>query len=264
MRYLVLLSLQLISISVFGQAWTKAKGKSFTKIDYSTIQSVKQFNDAGIIVDADKLSNNSINFYTEYGLTNRLTIVAHLPYVSNALDNVSNSGIGDTDIALRYALKTSGLALSTTFQAGLPIGKNTDVNGLFTGDGEFNQMIKLNAGTGSNKWWTQLGVGFNNRTKGYSDEIRFDAELGYKLFSEKLLTILKIGSITSRNNGSINSLSKRGLYANNVEYFAPALELLYYFNQNYGLSVRAAGAGKGARNVQASPQFSIGFFADFK
>jgi hypothetical protein len=248
----------------FAQAWTHNKGKGFYKLDLSTIQSKKRFNNDGEIVDDEKLNNSSANLFADFGLSDRITLTAMVPIVRVATDITSNTTLADIDIAMRYAIKKSGLAMSLMTLIGIPNGDNKNSQGLLTGDGEFNQLIKYNIGSGGNKWWTQLGFGFNNRTKGYSDEIRYEGEAGYKLMGDKLLAILKIGGISSLDNGTINLPSRRGLYANEVEYFAPAIELMYYFNKHVGASLRAAGAGSGARNVQASPQFSLGVFADFK
>jgi protein XagA len=265
MRNLVFILLLVVSqfSTLTGQAWAKPKGQGFYKVDLSTIQSNKLFNDAGKVVDAEKLANNSINFYGEVGITNRLTIAGMLPFLALSTPNANMSGVGDADVALRYALTTSGLAVSLTAMAGLPIGNNNSTAGLLTGDGEFNQMVKVNAGSGSAKWWSQVGLGFNNRINGYSDEIRWDAEFGYKLMNDKLLTMFKLASIISMDNGTVALASRRGLYANEVEYVSPAIELLYYIKKGMGLSLRGAGAVTG-RNVQAAPQISVGFFLDMK
>lgn len=263
----------LLTLSVnicIGQAWTKPKGKGFYKLDYSTIRSEKVFNDDGVIVDAPKLSNSAISLYGEHGISDRITLQAYVPLVINNVDalsgtstnSISKSGLGDIDIALSYALKTSGVAVSLSALLGLPTGYN-EGDALVTGDGEFNQMIKLNAGSGAEKWWTQAGLGFNNRTNNYSDEIRYNAEFGYKFVPSKFYAILKIGGISTLRNGT-RAPNTLGLYSNDVSYFAPAIELMYYIKPNLGLTLRGAGAGSGATNVQASPQVGFSLFADIK
>ncbi len=218
------------------------------------------------------MGNHTLSLYGETGITDKLTLQAYIPFfVRNVLNEtrgaqsgtllepgIEHNNFGDVDIALRYALPFGKLPVSAMLMLGLPTGNSTQDSGLFTGDGEFNQMLKINTGVGASKWWTQFGVGFNNRTKGFSDEIRYDAEFGYKMLNNKLLSIFKLAGIESLNNGT-EGATTTGLFSNNVEYLSPGLEFLYFIKPKYGVSFRAAGAIKG-QNVLASPSFSFGFF----
>lgn len=255
-----------------AQAWTKPKGDGFYKVDYTLIQANQVFDPGGKIVSFRTLGNHTISFYGERGITDKFTLQAYLPlFVRNVLNEtrgaqsgvllepgIVNNNIGDIDIAIRYALPIGNLPVSLTILMGLPTGNSTQTSGLFTGDGEFNQMLKLSSGIGSAKWWTQFGLGLNNRTKGFSDEIRYDAEFGYKIFANKLLTIFKLSGIESLNNGT-EVASSTGLFSNNVEFLSPGLEFLYFLKPKLGISFRAAGAVKG-QNILASPSFSFGVF----
>lgn len=249
--------------SLSSQAWTKDKGQGFYKADFSTIRSTQLFDSKGEVVSAPEQANNVFSLYAEHGLGKRFEIMAYAPFVHNTLTSQSESGIGDIDIAIKYAIKKTGVAVSTSLLLGIPSGKSDVTSKLNTGDGEFNQMLKINAGSGGDKWWAQTGLAFNNRSKDFSDEIRFNLEFGYKFLNNKLLTILKIGSVQSTKNGKV-APNPYGLYSNDVEYFSPAIELMYYIKPKYGVSLRGAGAGAGAQNIQAAPQLSFSFFADIK
>lgn len=274
MRYLLIITISYFQFSCLSaQAWTKPKGEGFYKFDYTLIQTNQVFDPGGKIVPFRTLGNHTFSLYGERGITDKFTLQAYVPFfVRNVLNEtkgaqsgvllepgIENNNIGDIDIAFRYALPVGKLPVSATLLLGLPTGNSTQNSGLFTGDGEFNQMIKLSTGVGSSKWWTQFGLGFNNRTKGFSDELRYDAEFGYKLLNDKLLTILKLSGIESFNNGTEGATST-GLFSNNVEYLSPGLEFLYFVKPKFGFTFRAAGAVKG-QNVLASPSFSFGIFA---
>jgi protein XagA len=246
-----------------GGPWTQSVGDGFFKIDYSTINAKYLFNNNRLLVVNTPLRNSTSALFGEYGIANHLTGFAYVPfYVHNTLSktvNVSNTGFGDVDLGLRYGLLTKGAyPLSISLQVGIPSGDATNVNALYTGDGEFNQYLRLETGTSGNKWWTSGDAGFNNRIKGYSDEIRYNVEFGYKLFNSKLLAILKFGGIKSLNNGNKEAASQ-GLFSNNVEYLAFAPELNYLPNGKFGLSLRYGGAFSG-RNVLGSPALSVGAF----
>ena len=274
MRYLLIITISYFQFSYLSaQAWTKPKGEGFYKFDYTLIQTNQVFDPGGKIVPFRTLGNHTFSLYGERGITDKFTLQAYVPFfVRNVLNEtkgaqsgvllepgIENNNIGDIDIAFRYALPFGKLPVSATLLLGLPTGNSTQNSGLFTADGEFNQMIKLSTGVGSSKWWTQFGLGFNNRTKGFSDELRYDAEFGYKLLNDKLLTILKLSGIESFNNGTEGATST-GLFSNNVEYLSPGLEFLYFVKPKFGFTFRAAGAVKG-QNVLASPSFSFGIFA---
>lgn len=260
------------SLYIFSQAWSRPKGEGFYKFDYTLIQANQVFDPGGKVVPFRTLGNHTFSLYGERGITDKFTLQAYVPFlVRNVLNEtrgaqsgvllepgIAHNSIGDIDIAFRYALPFGKLPVSAALLLGLPTGNSTQNSGLFTGDGEFNQILKMNTGFGTAKWWTQFGVGFNNRTKGYSDEVRYDAEFGYKMLDQKLYTILKLSGIESLNNGTVGA-SSTGLFSNNLEYLSPALEFLYFLKPKLGLSFRAAGAVKG-QNVLASPSFSVGIF----
>ncbi|HMR90438.1 MAG TPA: hypothetical protein PKD51_19890 [Saprospiraceae bacterium] len=251
-----------------GQAWTKEKGKSFLKLDFTTITGNQLFNDKAEVVDFQDYSFNTVSFYGEYGITNKLTAVGYIPLLqSNSIKasalgpEASNASFGDVDLGFRYAISKEKFPLTLTVMLGIPSGDNKDSNELYTGDGEFNQIVKLASGLGKGNWWLQGGVGFNNRSKDYSDEFRFDAEFGYKFMQSKLLAMLKFSGVSPMDNGTA-PLNRTGLFSNNVSYFSPAIELMYYISPKYGLALRGAGASPSSRNVQATPSLSLAFFAD--
>jgi protein XagA len=259
-----------------AQAWTKNQGSGFYKLDFSTIQATDVFSPKGDLIPSRDLGNSIASFYGEYGITNKITAIAYVPFwVGNtagaypavgtipALPSASFSSFGDVDLGLRIALPVKNIAMSINILFGLPTGTPTQANGLATGDGEFNQMIKLAVGTGKTRWWTQGAVGYNNRTKGYSSEFRYDLEFGYKFFNDRLLTMLKINGVESLNNGTV-APSKTGLFSNDVVFAGIGPEILYFANtkKTIGLSARAAGSLR-SQNILAAPSFSIGIFAQF-
>jgi protein XagA len=260
-----------------AQAWTKSKGTGFYKLDFTSIKASDVFDTKGDVIPFRSLGNYTTSFYGEHGITNKITAFAYVPFfVRNVVNQtkgrqtgniiepaITNNSFGDMDLGLRFTLPVKAFAMSANLILGLPTGDAKQEDALFTGDGEFNQMLKLAAGTGGKRWWSQAAMGFNNRTKGFSDEFRYDFEIGYKLFNDRFLAILKINGIESLNNGTVQA-ANTGLFSNNVEYMGIGPEFLYYANakKTIGVSARVAGAFKG-QNVLAAPSMSVGVFADF-
>ncbi|MBL7814778.1 MAG: hypothetical protein JNL70_07205 [Saprospiraceae bacterium] len=267
----------LIPSVLTAQAWSKSKGQGFYKLDFTSIKATDVFDTKGDVVPFRTLGNYSTSFYGEYGLTNNVTLVGYVPFfVRNVVNEtkgkqtgniiepgIVNNSFGDMDLGFRYQLPIKNVAVAANLILGIPTGDSKQADGLFTGDGEFNQLIKIGVGSGGKRWWTQGALGFNNRTKGFSDEFRYDFEFGYKFFNDRLLAIFKINGIESFNNGTAQAATT-GLFSNNVEYMGIGPEVLYYANakKTIGISARIAGATKG-QNVLAAPSMSIGVFAEF-
>jgi protein XagA len=260
-----------------AQAWTKAEGSGFYKLDFSRIGAMDVFNTESKVIPFRTITNTITSFYGEYGVNNKLTLIGYVPFLINnqlgalksttgvvLAPSTAETNFGDVDLGLRYQLfNKNGISLSANLLLGLPTGNSTQKDGLLTGDGEFNQMLKLAIGTGKARWWTQGAVGFNNRTKSFSDEFRYDFEFGYKFFNDRFLTILKLNGIESLHNGTAKE-NIVGVFSNNVEYAGVGPEVLYYVNdkKNMGVSLRIAGSLKG-RNILAAPSFAVGVFAQF-
>jgi hypothetical protein len=75
-------------------------------------------------------TNTSINLYSEYGISRKVTAVASLPYISYKLtddvsDPVTRSGLGDAELGLRYYLANISYKYYFTLQgtAVLPLYK---------------------------------------------------------------------------------------------------------------------------------------------
>lgn len=260
-----------------AQAWTKGKGKGFYKLDFASIQAKNVYDMSGEIAPFRTLGNYTASFYGEYGITGKLTAVLNMPFfVRNVVNEtrgrqtgntiepgIVNNHFGDMDLGFRLSIPVKNFAMSANLLFGIPTGDARQTDGLFTGDGEFNQLLKISAGKGKTRWWTQGSLGFNNRTNGFSDEFRYDFEYGYKFFQDRLLVILKINGIESFENGAIEA-ARAGLFSNNVEFAGIGPELLYYTHSNkkFGLTARFTGALKG-QNVLAAPAAALGLFADF-
>jgi protein XagA len=257
-----------------AQAWTKSKGTGFYKLDFATIRATDLLNGDGKLIPFNRtLANNVTSFYGEYGITDKVTAIAYVPFFVNntfgkqpasaALLSLKYSNFGDADLGFRIQLPVKNIAMSANILFGLPTGASKHPDDLVTGDGEFNQMLKIAMGMGKTRWWTQGAVGFNNRTKGYSDEFRYDFEFGYKFLNDRLLTIFKINGVESFKNGTV-APTKTGLYSNNVVFAGVGPEILYFLNEkkSIGISARAAGSLR-TLNILAAPSFSGGVFAQF-
>ena len=274
-RLFLLLSLCLILASSFaGGGWPQPKKKGYFKFSQNFIQSPYFYTPDGNIIDITTISLFTTSVYGEYGITNRLTGIVYLPFfVRSTLHEVrfnqsgrvdagdSFNGIGDTDISFKYGLVVNKpVVISATVLLGLPVGKTSggQTKILQTGDGEFNQMIRIDASHSFHPKaiYVSAYVGFNNRTRGYSDEVRFGAEIGFTF--KKFIPILKVNTVQSLFNGSA-AVVQNGIFSNNTEYISPTLELNYQATEKMGIS-GSGGFALAGRNILASPNWSLGVY----
>ena len=271
---ILLFSCLILSNAFAGGGWPQPKGKGYFKFSQNFIQSPYFYNPDGEIIDITKISLYTTSIYGEYGITDRLTGIFYFPFfVRSTLSEVqynqsgkiepgdSFNAIGDTDISFKYALIVDKpIVVSATILFGLPLGKTSGGTSkiLQTGDGEFNQMIKIDASHSfyPKPFYVSAYAGFNNRTQGYSDEVRLGAEIGFTF--KKFIPVLKLNTVQSLFNGTA-PVVQNGVFSNNTEYLSPTVELNYQAPEKIGIS-GSGGFALAGRNILAAPNWSLGVY----
>ena len=280
----LLLILLMLSLTVSAQ-WSKGKRNGYYKISAWSLKADQHYTDTGDI-DPNRTSGTfNISLYGEYGLTDKLDVIGYAPIFTRVYRNEEKSAtsgniitagealnsVGDIDLGLRYGLiKNKHLALSTTLKFGLPFGENSGgSDGSFqTGDGEFNQDLQVDLGVPFKlkniPAYAKTYLGYNNRTKGFSDEFHYGGEVGLNFNSSKLWLIARLNVVKSTNNGTLNAQTNPGsIFANNIEFNSVGFEAAYYLTKKIGVSANYATATSG-RLIWASPSYSAGVFLDLK
>ncbi|MCO6488701.1 MAG: hypothetical protein J5I98_09805 [Phaeodactylibacter sp.] len=265
-----------------GGGWPQPRGGGFFKLSEWWVISDQHFTDVGKLDPNVTTGIFNTSLYAEYGFTDRLTGVLYFPFFSRAYFNNTVSGttgevitpgeaintIGDTDISLKYGILTNGpVALSATLTLGLPLGNDSGgtAGNLQTGDGEFNQLLQVDAGKGFRfgkiDAYANAYFGFNNRTNDFSDELRFGIEGGATFWEGRLTAILRLYGVQSLNNGALPSelSNSTSIFANNTEHLSYAPELAYNISDKWGVSVSTGRAFSG-RLIFANPSYSVGVF----
>ena len=277
-----LLLITFIVISTFSQsyaggAWVYGKNEGYFKLAENMIRSPYFFDGDGNVVDIPTISLYTSSLYAEYGLGKNFNVIAYVPFfVRSTLNKVvfNQSGdtiegeelnaFGDSQLAFKYGWsQDKPIVFSVSLVLGLPLGSSevTSEKILQTGDGEFNQMIRLDASHSfyPAPFYVSAYTAFNNRTKDFSDDFRIGGEFGYA--GSKVIAILKVQSVQSLYNGVPNgqSNSEGSMFGNNIEYVSITPELNYLVSESFGIST-SAGFAPAAKNQLASPNFSFGLF----
>lgn len=274
-RYFLTLSIIAIftSVSCAGGGWTKEKGTGYYKVSHWWVNAAKYYTFNGNTTASFQEGIYNTSIFAEYGVTDRFTAIINLPYSKSANESESISGIGDTDIALKYRISKAGskFVLAGTFLLGLPLGDEAGgTNGnLQTGDGEFNQMMRLDLSKsfqiGGINAYANIYTAFNNRSKNFSDEMRIGAEIGGGFINNKIWAILRLDVVESFENGAESTALSDGatIFANNTEYVAYTYEIAGYITEKIGVSASTASVFS-ASNIFAAPSYSLGVFLDLK
>lgn len=276
MKRFFVISLFLLSCQAAfcGGGWPQPKRGGYFKLGQNFIIAPSFFGPTGEIVDITTISLYTTSIYGEYGFTDRLTGIGYFPiFVRSTLNETRfrQSGntiagdqfnsIGDAELGFKYGIVTDKpVVVSASVIFGLPLGATAggDSQILQTGDGEFNQMLRIDA---SHSFYPSpfyvSGYGaFNNRTKNFSDEARFGFEVGATF--KKFIPIFKLNVVQSLNNGGA-AVVQNGVFSNNTEYVSPAIELNYQLKEKLGVTVSGAFAFAG-QNILAAPNWGVGVY----
>ncbi|MGB0429909.1 MAG: hypothetical protein ACPGLV_05510 [Bacteroidia bacterium] len=277
-RFVLVIILVITSIKTYaGGGWTQGRGNGFFMLSQRYIGGSFYANNSSEIIQTpeDWFGVFTTHFYAEYGITNRLDIIGHSPFITGSVyynypsqdmpqnidpNKQANWSFGDVDIAAKYKIYSKGVNVSATIQLGFATGKYKP--GFYgnispvTSDGDHNQMLKIDASgsIGKNLFYS-LFAGFNNRTNGFSDELHFGGEIGRN--GDKLVSILKIYSLNSFENGASAPAGLPGIYSNNLEYLAISPCFLYKLPMGWGV-LAEFGFAPYLRNIIAAPSFSLG------
>ncbi|HFA51208.1 MAG TPA: hypothetical protein ENJ95_19525 [Bacteroidetes bacterium] len=282
----------LLASSIFAQAafagggWPQPKGAGYFKLSEWWLISDRHFTDAGRIDPNTTFGLYNTSLYAEYGFTDRLTGLLYLPlfsraYFNNSISNTTGetlvpgeaiNSIGDADLGIKYGLTLNRpIALSATLMLGLPLGNDSggSQGNLQTGDGEFNQLLQIDAGTGfalaGASAYANVYIGANNRSNGFSDELRYGIEGGLTFLKEKLTVIARLYGIESFKNGDLPAerSNSTSIFANNSEHLTFSPEIAFKLNDKWGI---AAGFGTALRGelIFADPAYSFGVFYNLK
>ena len=243
-------------LSILSNAqWTQKKGSSYLKIGAWQLEADEHFTSSGL-VDPNATRGIFISsIYFRHGIAKKISGSIYIPYTfvyqneqrfTSGRPPVAGeiySSLGDINIGIEHQwLQKKGWALSTALTLGLPTGNSAGgSDGSYqTGDGEFNQLLKLGIGKsyriGKQTFYGKTSIGFNQRSKGFSDEWHWTFETGTNVLDKKLLLLTRAQWINSLFNGNLSAENSNGsIFANNVEVFNLGGEVIYSIRKNIGI-----------------------------
>jgi len=183
-----------------GQSgWVKNKNEGYFQLSHQLFYAKEYHNLQGEKLETNQFQQQSTQLYAEYGITERLTMIAYFPILtSNRFETTEwVSGIGDLRLSAKYAILQKSIPLSIIISPEIPTGpannrsqsqqNNFESINLPSGDGEFNLWSTLAASRSFQKIssYTSIFLSYNYRTSyedvSFSNQLLLGVEWGYQI-----------------------------------------------------------------------------------
>jgi hypothetical protein len=278
MKNLATFTLLFISIYAFSQSpWTQEKGKFYTQLSLTSIPSYNTlFGDPDYTIDGE-ITDNTIQFYGEYGLTDKTTLLLNLPYkavkynrnvicVTTPCNSIKNqkSSLGNIELGLKHNFYKKDWLISGQFSVEANTSSYNVNSGVRTGYNAWSFTPLFIAGKSFGKAYVQTFIGANIRTNNYSSNFKIGGEIGRKI-AKNIWLIGFLDISKSLENGTIILPTENlfnGLYVNNQEYGSFGFKGIGEFSETFGITAGFGGAFFG-NNVAKAPALTFGLYHKF-
>ena len=252
MKKIIYLYIFFLSINILGQSpWTKKKGAFYTQLSFSTIANYNTLYGSPEKVLNGNVTDNTIQFYTEYGITDKTTLIVNAPIKLISQKDISlicvgiapcgtidnnKTALGNIEIGIKHNFYNKDWLISGQVNVEANTGTFDANSGIRTGYDAWTVTPLLTVGRGYNNWYLQGFTGVNIRTNSYSSNYKIGGEVGYKPIP-KLWLIANLDITRSFNNGEVilpTSNLLTGLYINNQEYVSFGLKTIGEITKNFG------------------------------
>jgi hypothetical protein len=254
--------------------WTRQKKAAFIKLDYSLLSATKYYTPLGNELTTNRFKQSTVQLYTEYGVTDRFTVIGALPLLKlNRFETTETvAGIGDFKLEAKYRLTSNDLPISVSIAPELPTGRknafsnNLTIPGDFinlpTGDGELNIHTTLAASKSFGKWYGSAFTAYNFRTKyegkSFRDLYQAGLEMGVNPITPLWLNV-KLRSQWSVGTSKHPDLGfVRG---DGTTYTLISAEAFYKISKKFGVSLTGLSGTNlisPFKNIYIAPYFSVG------
>tara|TARA_B100000795_G_scaffold66338_1_gene45408 strand:- start:6504 stop:7343 length:840 start_codon:yes stop_codon:yes gene_type:complete len=279
MKKFIIIIILLIGFSAFAQGpWTQKKGKFYTQISFTTIPNYNTLFGNPDYSVRGRISDHTLQFYNEYGLSSKTTLLINVPYkfISNKglvnpclvapcpeYSNKENT-LGNIEIGIKHNFYKKKWLISGQFSMEADTGSFDINSGIRTGYNAFTFTPLFIAGKSFENNYLQTFIGTRIRTNKYSSNFKVGGEYGSKV-TKNIWIIGFLDIEKSFKNGTVilpNSNLSTGLYVNNQEYGVVGVKAIGEFSNNFGITASLPAALFG-NNVAKQVALSFGVYHKF-
>ncbi len=265
-----------MNIAFAQSAWTKKEKEIYTQVSFNDISNYSSvFNKNGEDFKPSRvITDQTLQFYGEYGLTDKLTLTASIPFkllktgdlVNNStfpatIEEGSFNALGNIRLSSRYKLSDKKINIAAQIDLDLPTSSFDEATGLRSGFDATTILPTIAVGKGFKNFYVQSFGGVFFRTNDYSNGLKFYAEGGYKFFN-RLWVAAFIDIVDSFEDGDAVPEStnlETFLYFNDSEYSGFGYKIIGEITDSFG--VTAAMAGAFSANLEAKKaSYNVGLY----
>ncbi|MFK8037619.1 MAG: hypothetical protein AB8B74_04965 [Crocinitomicaceae bacterium] len=250
----------LFSVNVHSQSpWVNKKGSLYGQVSFTNLSYSSVINDElNEIVPTDFKSRDlTTSLFADYSLTDKMAVLANLPFKAVQHNNQSLSSLGDPTLKLKYRfLKNIPLAVNVGYMA--PFSKREGV--LRTGYSQHAAELGLSIGKGKERSFMYGGLGYRFRANIPSQAL-VEFEYGHQFLLTKkqkpFYLIFRIDGALLTSQTEDEEAGLANFYHNGGEFLSPALKLSFNAFGNFWFNA-AAHSAVIVRNFGASSTLNFG------
>ena len=213
-------------------AWTRPKGEVYVQFGLHNISNYQSlFSKENNSIGLERLtSDRTLQLYGEVGLTDRLTLIANVPYKTvqtgepvvavPEIESGTLSALGNVELGLRQQIVTGNFNIAAQLNVQANTASYEEAFGLRTDIDAWSILPSVSIGRSSETGFTQAFVGYAWHSNDYSHHFRLGLEAGLSILDKHWL-IFFVDIYDSLENGdrveSPNNLLT-GLFLNNQQF----------------------------------------------
>jgi hypothetical protein len=274
-KHIILLLLLVPFMSSAQGAWTQKKSEVYSQISFSSIANYTDIFGNPDYSTEREITDNTLQFYGEYGLNDKTTLILNIPLKFIETGNLVGSSaplttattktsLGNMELGIRRNFYNNKWIVSGQLNLEANTGSYDNASGIRTGIDAWSLTPTINAGRSFKWFYAQAFSGVALRTNDYSSSFKIGGEIGVRPIN-RILVIGMIDVVKSLENGNIDlptSNQLTGLYVNNQEYAAYSLKFIGEITKKLGVNVGIGGAFSG-NNVARRQALTFGAYHKF-
>lgn len=254
-----------ISFSCHAQGpWTKNKGEAYLQLAGSGIFFKTIRIDGEKIKLNERYSDITLQYYMEYGISNRLEWLLILPYKclyadKNPPNSVSNPG--NATLGLKYLLSGKTWKWSAGIQFAPKTSSFDEKTGFSTGFNAVMVLPYITVGSSTDRWYYFGNIGYAYLDNSYSDFLHVNIETGYK-YADKghLIIAVDTRNILNKEEAFLTDTKQSVFYMDRQNYIGIGLKWNYEFKKDrFGINASVFG-GINNNNVALAPSYNSGVY----
>jgi hypothetical protein len=259
---LIVANFFLIKTAVAQSPWVREQGAGYFQMGAHIIPEYKSlFLDNGDDFYTSRyVSDNTVQAYFEYGVTDDFTMIYNLPYKFVATGDVNKkaaqiptieqgtvNGFGNMKIGFKHNILSKEYVAAGQLNIGIPTSIYDSATGLRTGYDTWQISPLLSFGKGGSNYYIFGYGGMDFRLNEYSYHLKTGIEAGYEAF-DNIWPVIYFHINESLDNGTVqlpDNNYQTGLYVNDQEYFAWGAKIITELSKKYGFVIGADGSFSG-------------------